>query len=88
MADFIDFLYQFGQGVNNPVFMLEERRQVPAGDITILINSGTQNRTAVSPVPDGIVGAAAEKRNPKGSPDNQHPLSSSILSLDMTQINI
>src|SRR5436309_1137685 len=71
MGEIINRVAHLDFGVHDPVAMLEERRQIPAGQVTILIDGRGQHRAAVSPVPLGVIGPAAEKRNPKwGSTDN------------------
>ncbi len=52
--------------------MSEKRGQVTTGDITVLIDGRGKNRASVLTVPNGVIRAASEKRNPKRRPtDNQ-----------------
>ena len=62
---FFDFRVDYAEA------MLEEGRQMAAGNVAELINGGREDGAAVLAVPRGIVAAAAEKRDPKrGSADN------------------
>ena len=60
MADFVDAVGQFDLRPDNPVLMLEERRQPADAHITIFIDGHANDRAAVLAVPIRIVGAAAK----------------------------
>ena len=53
--------------------VLEERRQVAAGEVAILVDGRGQHRAAVVAIPGGIIGAAAEERDAIGGPADDHP---------------
>ena len=72
MRNFIDVLTILDLRVNDPNPVLEERRQMTAGEITVFVDGGRQHRAAMFPIPRGIIGAAAEERDAKGSSANNH----------------
>jgi hypothetical protein len=72
MRNFIDALAILDLRVNDPNPMLEERRQMTAGEITVFVDGGGQHRAAMFPIPRWIIGAAAEERDTKGSSANNH----------------
>ena len=74
MTNFIDFPDQFRLRIDNPVLMLKEGWQTPAGNIAVLINSGGQNSAAIFPVPDRVVRTTAKEGDTKRSPANNHLL--------------
>ena len=57
--------------------MLEERRQIAAGEIAVLVDGGRQHRAAVLAIPGGVVGAAAEEGDSEGSSADDHSMTSS-----------
>ena len=72
MADLVDRLAVLVLGVDHAEAMLEERRQVAAGQVAVLVDRRGNHRAAVLPIPRRIVGAAAEKGNPKRRSADNH----------------
>lgn len=58
--------------VNNTVLVLEERRQVAAADVTVLVYSRGKNDAAVLPIPFWVVGASSKERYPERRAGNNH----------------
>ena len=52
--------------------MLEERRQVAAGDVAVLVDRRRQHRPAVLAVPRRVVRAPAEERDAEWRPADDH----------------
>src|SRR5579863_3722211 len=72
-ADVLDFR------IRNSTVVFKKRRQPSACYEAGLVNSRRQHGTAMLPVPHGIVGAAAEKRDTKWSTCNYHLLAFPII---------
>ena len=72
MLDFFNRLRQFNPRVNNAVAMLEKRREIAKADVTIFINGGANYGAAMPPIPYGIVGSPAEKRDAERRSAHDH----------------
>src|SRR3989338_7654836 len=72
MVDFIDAVDMLHLGVDNARFVFKKWRKIPAGNITILVDGGGEDRAPVFLKPAGIVGAAAKEGNAKRSPADNH----------------
>src|SRR5262245_13643928 len=59
--------------INQANAVLEERGQVTAGEIAVLVDAGRQHSAAMAPVPRRVVGAAAKEGNAKRRPADDHP---------------
>ena len=71
MGDLVDGLAVLHLGVDHAILVLEERRQIAAGDVAVLVDGGREDGAAVLPIPGRIVGAAAEEGDAKwGSADD------------------
>ena len=75
MLDLANVLNVFDDRVDHTKLVLEERRQLSHADVAVLINGGGEHGAAVLAIPLGIVSAAAEKRDAKRSPADDHSLS-------------
>jgi hypothetical protein len=73
MFDLLGRLARFDLAVNDANPVLEKRRQMTAGEPAVFIDRRRQHRAAVDAIPGGIIGAAAEKRDAKRSPADDHP---------------
>ena len=51
----------FYMRIDDPVLVLEKRRQVPAGDIAVLVDGGGQHHSTMFEIPGRVIGAAPEK---------------------------
>src|SRR5947207_11975601 len=58
--------------IDDPVLVLEERRQMAAGDVAILVDRRRDDAAAVLLGPRRIVGSTAEERNAKGRACDDH----------------
>jgi len=65
MLYFLRALAVLDPGVDQPDSVLEERWQITAREIAVLVNRGSKHRPTVITVPAGIVRATAEERNAK-----------------------
>jgi len=72
VPDVLDALDVFDDGIDNPGFVFEEGREPAAGEIAVAGDGGGKHGPAVPAVPGGIIGAAAEKRDPVGRARNDH----------------
>src|SRR5437867_1587503 len=93
MRDLINALAIFNTGIHNSDTMLKKRRQIPARDVTILVDGRSQYRAAMIAVPNGIVGAATEERDSKWGSANDHGYASfpplrGDQSIDLRQIDL
>src|SRR5579862_2647244 len=52
--------------------MLKERREIPAGQVTIFVDGCREHFAAMLPRPGGIVRAATKERNPIRCPGDNH----------------
>src|SRR6516162_8822769 len=64
--------------IQNTAVVLKKRRQPSASDIATLIDRGRQHRAAVVPVPERVIGPAAEEGNAKGSASYYHTIALSV----------
>src|SRR5690349_10198258 len=60
VLDLFDAAHIFNYRIDDAVFVLEERRKVPAADMAIFIDRGRQHHPTMLLIPSWIVGAAAE----------------------------
>jgi hypothetical protein len=63
---------RFDMAIHNTPTMLEERRQMSASEIAIFIDRRGEDSAAMSAIPRGIVGAAAEEGEAIGSATDDH----------------
>src|SRR5882757_6809242 len=63
MLDFFDAMTAFDLGIDDLNAVLEERRQVSAGEVTVFVDGGGQHGPAMLTIPGGIVGPAAKERD-------------------------
>src|SRR5262245_60733607 len=63
MLDLIDRLTAFDCRIDHVDPMIEERRQISARQIAILVDRPAKHDTAVLPIPGRVVGTAAEEGN-------------------------
>ena len=76
MADLVDGLARLDLAVDDADAVLEERRQIAAGEVAILVDGGGQDGAAVLPIPARVVGAAAEEGDAEGGSADDHSLTS------------
>jgi len=61
VRDLINGLAILDARINDPEFVLEERRQVPRRDVAVLIYAGRDDLTAIMPVPRRVIRPTAEE---------------------------
>ena len=61
VLDLFDAAHIFNERVDDAMFMLEKRREVPTADMAIFIDRGRQHNPAMLLIPSRIVGASAEE---------------------------
>jgi hypothetical protein len=61
VRDLINGLAILDARINDPEFVIEERRQVPRRDVAVLIYAGRDYLTAVMPVPRRVIRPTAEE---------------------------
>ena len=87
VTDFLDLFYVFDLGIDDPVAVLEKRRQRPDGDVAILVDGKTEHGAAVFQVPLRIIGPAAEKRHTEwGAADDHWPYSAASSSSRISRL--
>src|SRR5258707_1002152 len=72
MFDFRRPIHKLDFRPHDAARVLEEWRHEPAGDVTIVIDGRGQDRAAVLPKPDRVIGPTAEKRNAIRSTADNH----------------
>src|SRR5580698_232078 len=65
----------FNFRIRNPAVVFEKRRQIAARDVARLIDRRGKHGATMLAVPDGIVGAAAKKRDSKWGARDDHEVS-------------
>ncbi len=81
VLDLIDALCILHAGIGDTIFVIEKRWQFPAGDIAVLVERSRKNCAAVLPIPLWVISAAAEKREPKRCPRNNHYIVSALVEM-------
>jgi hypothetical protein len=72
VLDFLNAPHRFYFGIHHLRRVLKEGREIPAGQVAILVDCGGQNAPAVLTIPYGIVGTASEEGNAERGSANDH----------------
>src|SRR5579883_3511498 len=72
MLDLFDVVHELDARVDDAVLVLEERRQVAHTDAAIFVDRHAEHGPAVLAVPDRVIRAAAEQRDPERSAADDH----------------
>src|SRR6187402_2209813 len=72
MLDFGDLPDVLDPGIDDAVLVVEELRQVAAGDVAVLVYRGGEHRAAVTLEPRRVVGSPAEERDAKRRARDDH----------------
>jgi hypothetical protein len=73
----LDLINSFGflaMVVADPIFIIKEWRQVPAGNVRVFIDGCTQYRPTIFSVPGWVVSSPSEKGNSIGCSAKNHPM--------------
>jgi hypothetical protein len=72
MPNFFNRIAPLHFRIDNGDAVFMKRRKVSAGNVTVFIDCRGKHGSAVLAVPIGVIRAAAQKRNAKGCPGNDH----------------
>src|ERR1035437_9898501 len=72
MLDFRGIQAILDIGIDYPESVLEERREIAAIDVAILVNGRAQHRPTLFAIPLGIICATAKERDPVWSASDNH----------------
>jgi hypothetical protein len=72
VLNLIDVINLFAPGINNAMFVAEERRQKPTIDITIFVNGCGKHNATIVPVPSWKIRTPPKKRDTKWCACDNH----------------
>src|SRR5512135_3413637 len=72
MAHLVDRLATLNLGIDHADTVFEEGRQIPTGQVAILVDGCRQHRATVLAIPRRVICPAAEERNSIRSPTDDH----------------